>query len=170
MAHKYLNDIGIKSDATCVFNTTEIEKDENGNETSRMQRFREEREEYGFDDRETWSLDWTMIGWMYSHLAMYLEIGGKMVDLKYHKFDIPVLEEIPGDEWVYENSGYPEAYQREVIRENVTQEECIKIAMNYMKTYLEAEFSHNFELEFKAAECVRCALKIIAEIFPALWW
>ena len=50
MAHKYLNDIGIKSDATCVFNTTEIEKDENGNETNRMQRFRKERKEYGFDN------------------------------------------------------------------------------------------------------------------------
>ena len=113
-----------------------------------------------------------MIGWLYSHLAMYLETGGKKANFEFYKFDIPVLEDIPEDEleYAYENSRYPEAYQREVIRENVTQKECIEIAIGYMETYLKDEFSCDVGAEIRAIECVRCALKIIAEIFPALWW
>lgn len=161
--HKYLNDLGIKSDEICIFNTSE-KKDK------RADRFKKERKKYGFDSRETWCLGWTMIGWMYSHLKMYLETGGRVVNLSFHKFDVPVLVEIPEDEReVYEGSENVKAYQKEVIT-NLTQEEAINTALGYMEYYLKNNDTFKHEEETRAIECAQCAMKIVAEVFPALWW
>lgn len=46
-----------------------------------------ERQVYGFDNRETWSLGFTFYLWLYERLMMYKEIGGQTVDLTYHRFE-----------------------------------------------------------------------------------
>lgn len=161
--HKYLNDLGIESTTTCIFNTSAKDKD-------RDKRFKKQRYEYGFDDRETWSLDYTLATWLYSHLKMYLEIGGEIVDLEFYKFDIPVLEDIPEEEYEYfdDNSMYPKHYQREVIAKDVTQKDAIDIAIGYLAKYITEQDTN--EDDQRATECGQCALKIVATILPALWW
>lgn len=179
MAHKYLNDIGIESDEICIFNTEQIDDE-------RQKKFDEEREQYGFDSRETWSLDFTMITWLYSHLKMYLELGGKIVDLTFYKFDIPVIKILKEDELQYEREGdrFPITYTAEEIRTQVTQEECIKIILDYFEDYLMAnthvdenkfedyneEVDASVKRENVANSKASCGLKILGTIFGAIWW
>ena len=49
-----------------------------------------EREEYGFDNRETWNLDRIFIEWIYTRVMMYKECC--ILDLNYHKFAYKDLE------------------------------------------------------------------------------
>ena len=39
---------------------------------------------FGFTDCETWSLDYTSCVWLYSHIKMMLDIGGKVVNFVLH--------------------------------------------------------------------------------------
>ena len=126
---------------------------------------------YGFDERETWSLDYTMAKWISSRLKMYLLYANKMVDLTCYKFDIPVLEDIPEEERTYSKcKTIPDAFQREVIKKDSTEKECVEIAMKYLEFYTDDMFDKPTEFEIRHIECAKCAMKIIAEIFPTLWW
>ena len=163
--HKYLNEIGIKSNECCVFNTTDAD-----DVSRRLDRLMKQRKEYGFDERETWALNSTLAGWLYSHLRMYKDIGGKVVNLEYHKFEIPVIKRLEPNEIKYiEGSTFPERYYKEVLEEH-TQEECIDLAIEYLEYYLKNGDAVKFEKEAKATEKCQCAMKIVAEILPALWW
>ena len=71
---KYLDDIGV-TDRPDTWN-----KDD-----KRQEQWKEEREVYGFDERETWSLDFSFRLWLYERLKRYLDVS--CVDLEYHKFD-----------------------------------------------------------------------------------
>ena len=59
IAHKYLTDIGITED--------EVPWEWNLND-KRQEQWKKEREEYGFDERETWNLDYMFDLWFYEHL------------------------------------------------------------------------------------------------------
>lgn len=161
--HKYLNDLGIESTTACIFNTFEKDKD-------RDKRFKKQRKKYGFDERETWSLDYTLATWLYSHLMMYLEIGGKMVDLEFNHFDIPLLEDLPNDKYEYFDDGkkHPKHYQKEVMYTDVTLKEAVQMAIKYLAKYITEQ--NEYEDERRAIECGQCALKIVGTILPALWW
>ena len=87
---KYLSDIGV-SDDDIVANYCSEDDD------PRQERWIKQREEYGFDDRETWSLDITIFQFLYTRLMMYKEIGGQVVDLSYHKFNYDGNEVSLGD-------------------------------------------------------------------------
>jgi hypothetical protein len=141
---KYLEEIGISESQTCAPMTT-------ADDDSRMPRFIKQREEYGFDERETWALNFTFACWLYEHLRMYLEVGGQMVNLSYHHFDIPVLNE--------DNT--------EAI-ENHTQEECIALCCQYLENYLKLE--NDVDMCESADRNLKAAIKIFAEISPAMWW
>lgn len=39
---------------------------------------------YGFDDRETWNLDFTFYLWAYEHLRMYVDRAEGIIDLDNH--------------------------------------------------------------------------------------
>ena len=54
-----------------------------------------EREEYGFDNRETWNLDRIFIEWIYTRIMMYKECC--ILDLNYHKFAYKDLELTQGE-------------------------------------------------------------------------
>ena len=53
----------------------------------RREKWKEQREEYGFDERELWNLDMTFVQWLYSHLMMYKEKASQIIDLSYHKVE-----------------------------------------------------------------------------------
>lgn len=50
----------------------------------RQKAWKRQREECGFDERETWSLDYTFRLWFYQRLKMYNEIN--CIDSNHHKF------------------------------------------------------------------------------------
>lgn len=176
MSHRYLNDIGIESIDSCVFNSEDRDGD-----NDRLNYFLKQREEYGFDDRETWSLDYTSAGWLYSHLLMYKEIGGEVVDLNFHKFLIPVLHDMTEEEIRDEMLNYdlptPKSFQKEKLEEH-TQLECIDYMINYLRYYLESnkhlaiakEFDKLHEYEVREVECLQAAFKIYSIIIPSMWW
>jgi len=75
--NKYLEDLGIPLER---YGTNFMEDDDR-----RAESWEEEKNLYGFDNRETWNLDQIFIEWLYSHLMMYKE--RTYVNLEFHKFD-----------------------------------------------------------------------------------
>lgn len=75
--HKILEDFGIAR-KTIPENLCE----ENGSE-NRSHNWRMERKIYGFDNRETWNMDYNFVLWLLERLVMYKEVS--IVDLTYHK-------------------------------------------------------------------------------------
>jgi len=76
MLGKYLKDLGILEDNT----PQGWNKDD-----SRQERWIKEREIYGFDEKETWSMDFTFKLWLYERLSMYNEVNG--IDTSFHKYE-----------------------------------------------------------------------------------
>lgn len=70
MKRKYIDELGVKPEDTpqgwCYYDDV------------RMKHWQKQREEYGFDERETWCIDYSFILWFYERLMMYNEI--KVVD------------------------------------------------------------------------------------------
>ena len=66
MNHKYLNDILPKGKPPYDFHYYD---------EVRNQKWRKEIEEYGFDERETWNLDFTFFCWLYERLKKYKEVS-----------------------------------------------------------------------------------------------
>ena len=88
MNHKYLYDILPKGKSPYDFEC---------DDEIRNQKWEKERLEYGFDERETWSLDFTFFCWLYERLMKYKEVS--LVDLT-HKIVKVNNEEKTLDEWV----------------------------------------------------------------------
>ena len=109
----------------------------------RKEKWKKQRKKYGFDERETWSLDQTFVEWIYSHLMMYLEIGGKIINLEYHKFEFKDRE--------------------------YTQREAIEYICKACENFL-LDKSFDYEKERQITEDMKDAIRLFAEIFPAMWW
>lgn len=58
--------------------------------TGRDEMWAEQRKEYGFDERETWSLDYTFIYWLYERLKMYNKVN--CINTDFHKFKVNGVE------------------------------------------------------------------------------
>lgn len=75
MSRKYIEDLGIKfEDTPQGYCPNDL----------RENFWKEQREKYGFDSRETWSLDYSFRLWLYERLCMFNEIN--TIDTSYHKF------------------------------------------------------------------------------------
>ena len=66
MNHKYLDDILPKGKTPYDFEC---------DDEIRNQKWEKEREQYGFDERETWNLDFTFFCWLYERLRKYKEVS-----------------------------------------------------------------------------------------------
>lgn len=130
--NKYLDDLGIP--------ITEYGTNFIGDNDERNKEWEKEREEYGFDNRETWCLDRILAEWMYSRFMMYKEVT--IVNLDYHKYNID------GKEW--------------------TQRECIDKIIENTKFYLcnETYAPDSTEVYEKLSE----AIKIMSEVIFDMWW
>ena len=131
MGRKYLDDIGI--DYSWVWKPEGSERDEV---------FEKEREIYGFDSRETWSLDHVFYMWLYERLKMYKEYAGEIVDLNYHKFDFKEKE--------------------------YTQLELINMMIERLESYFKKE--DLFVSSEEEYESVKEIGEIWALVLPAMWW
>lgn len=129
MKRKYLDDIGVDL-------WTELEDDK------RQARWAQEREEYGFDERDTWCMDYAFYCWLYERLKMYLERASKIVQLDFHKFE-------------YEG-------------EELTQQECIDRMIYGCEVYFAQEDEWNISEEDR--KIISDIAKIWAIVLPAMWW
>ena len=107
----------------------------------RQEQWKKEREEYGFDSRETWSLDYTFKLWLYERLSMYNEVAPKVIDTSFHK---------------YEFKG-----------EQITFQDCINKMLEGLKIDLTIEdYDRTEEQKQKAFDVIQ----IFALCFNSLWW
>ena len=131
MGRKYLDDIG--EDYSWVWKPEGSERDET---------FEKEREIYGFDNRETWSLDTVFYMWLYERLKMFVEIGGQVVDFNFHKFNFK------GKEY--------------------TQLELINMMIERLEYYFKKE--NLFVSSEEEYEPIKEIGEIWALVLPAMWW
>jgi len=76
---KYLDSIGV------------IERPDTWNQDdNRQEIWANEREEYGFDERETWALNFSFYLWLYERLKRFVDVCN--INLDYHKFEYNGVE------------------------------------------------------------------------------
>lgn len=73
---KYLDDLGLKLNE---YGTNFCDDTD-----PRMKYWLQQQEEYGFDERETWNMDYQFLQWIYTRMKMYCEEC--CVDTSFHKF------------------------------------------------------------------------------------
>ena len=132
--NKYLDDLGLKQDEY----GTNFTKNDDGRKTE----WEQQREIYGFDERETWNMGTTFIEWLYSHLKMYDEVN--IVNTNYHTFK-------------FQGKTY-------------TQQELMDLIMEKCEYFLLNQDKPDLNLENKAYEEAKIAIQAFAEVFPAMWW
>ena len=88
MAHKYLENILPKGKTPYDFEC---------DDEIRNQKWEKEREQLGFDERETWSLDVTFFCWLYERLRKYKEVSPVDLSCKIVKVN---NEEKTLEEWL----------------------------------------------------------------------
>lgn len=108
---------------------------------SREPKWAEEREEYGFDERETWALDNTFYCWLYERLRAYQDWS--CVNLDFHKFE-------------YKGKEYT---QGQLIAEMIVR----------LRWYFENE-EENLSWTDKDYEFVHEIEQIWALVLPSMWW
>ena len=88
MAHKYLESLLPKGKSPYDFEC---------DDEVRNQKWESERLEYGFDERETWNLDFTFFCWLYERLKKYKEVSPADLSCKIVKVND---EEKTLEEWL----------------------------------------------------------------------
>ena len=135
MNRKYLKEIGIKlEDTPWGWN----------DDDEREKYWLEERKEQGFDERETWSLDYTMGLLLYERLCAYKEIAEKVINLDFYTFK-------------YNN-------------EELTQRQCIDEMIEGLKLELTLDPFDEKRKEQEVIDKIESVWKIYDLIKYALWW
>ena len=139
MAHKYLNDIGIEVSDDFKYFVRCL----NGEQVNdgRWEKWKGERETYGFDSRETWDLSYVFHLWLYEHLMMFKEHAAEVVDLDFHKFK-------------FENVEY-------------TQLELIDLMLKRLRFRFSAECDEFNEEHLKI---IKSITEIWSLVHMAMWW
>ena len=112
MAHKYLENILPKGKTPYDFYY---------DDEIRNQKWKKEREQYGFDEREMWLLDFTFFCWLYEHLRKYREVSPVDLTSKIIKVN---NEEKNLEEWV----NLMISNSKDLILANIYSEENVKLA------------------------------------------
>lgn len=78
----HLDDLGPDYEPSDTWGEEQSEKT-----AQRQRRWAVQQRRYGFDDRQTWSLDTVMIELLYERLKAYFPLADDFVDLTFHKFE-----------------------------------------------------------------------------------
>lgn len=136
MGRKYIDDLEIET----IYDST---KDDD-----RQEKWKQEQELYGFDERDTWNLDYTMVTLLYERLKMYDKINN--VDTKYHTYTIGRKEETV-QYWIEKMIENCEI----VIKDEVNDKDTLE-------QYKEKEkIKHEKHKEI---------WEIWSQVFPSIWW
>lgn len=116
-----------------------------------------QKERYGFTECETWELDYTACIWLYSHIKMLLDVGGKVVDFEWEWWGDEFrkeLREVGVDTDKYHNDKMVFEYICELLEE----------ADNIQCT------SYRLEDDEKVYNLHRKAFAIFGIMLPRAWW
>ena len=169
--HKGLRRFYNKGDSTdCIFNTNE-----KADSDSRKKLFKKQREKYGFDERETWSMDYTTITWLYTHLERYLAWAGKVIVIEgnnaYH-FITKVVKRDKNNNFVFDvvkdDNQNIDGIELRLVERELSQKEIIEEIMLYFEPYLKGH--NSLEERLLSSELAKEGMRIYGEILPALWW
>lgn len=105
-----------------------------------MAKWQKQREEWGFDERETWSLDYAFALWLYERLKVYNQIN--IIDTSFHKIK----------------------YKEETL----SFQDCIDRMIEGLKIRIIDEF--NWNLDADQIEKVEDAMQLFALCYHYLWW
>jgi hypothetical protein len=131
MRRKYIDELGIKFEDT----PPGLNSDDNRQET-----WKNQREKYGFDERETWSLDYSFKLWLYERLCMFNDVN--IIDTTYNTFE-------------YEGK-------------TLTFQECIDRMLEGLK--LDLTLPENSSDRKQHEKEINDVLPIFALCFNKLWW
>lgn len=132
---KYLDDLGLKIEE---YGTNFMPDDD-----PREEEWSKEREEYGFDNRETWNLDRIFIEWIYTRVLMYKECS--IVDTSFYKIPYKDVE--------------------------ITQGEAIDKILELAKEILQSyDYSWDKEINDMIYNNSREICDLWKEILPFMWW
>ena len=135
MNRHYIDELGIKFEET--------PQGWNQND-SRQEYWKKEREKYGFDERDTWYLHYTIDLLLYERLCNFKENAKGCIDLTFHKFK----------------------YKDEIL----TQEECIDRMIEGLKLELTLdEFDEKRKCK-KVQKLIDDVYPIYAICKYSLWW
>lgn len=141
MNRKYLDDIGVVD-----------RPDKWGSRHDKRRKdWHEQRLKYGFDERETWSLDSTFYIWLYERLMMYKEAASEIVDLTYHKFK-------------YKTEEYN---QMEVIDRMLS---LLKSIIAPEKEDDSSDYAECLARDRAVVEMKKEVAELWALVLPAMWW
>ena len=112
---------------------------------------------FGFTECETWDLGATSCIWLYSHIKMMLDIGGKVVDFTWCCWDDELKQELRNagvDIEKYNNDKMVFEYICELL------EEADSISVD----------SISFEADLKVWDLQKKAFVIYGIMIPRAWW
>lgn len=119
-----------------------------------------EIKEFGYPLSETWSMDVTSAIWLLEHLVMYLDIASKIVNLNFHKFNIPILKPIDN---VDENEKKKEKITRKTNKKNNLNVDIVSIENG--ENEKEDKTEHNlYQRKFYKEEIVELTQKEVIEL------
>lgn len=186
--HKDLKNIkNIKKRKEFVYNPTTKEKDK-----KRRRLFKEQKEKYGFDEREIWNLEFTTITWLYAHLKRLKKWGHSdlygdnifgycKVDFIKKDKENNYVYNVVLDSYEYADPETGEKGKNEFHKIEFEFEEkkvcygyVIDEILEYFEYFLNNYDSHfDYDLDFEHRNLVMAlakeGMKLYAEILPYLW-
>lgn len=100
-----------------------------------------EEDYHGFDERDTFNLDSTLIMWLYERLRYFQDEATEIVDFNYHKFDID--------------------------GEQLTQLQCIDRMVEDCQVIL---LSDDFDEREQMDAAKDDLFKVLSKVYWAMWW
>lgn len=98
-----------------------------------------------FDIRDTFSLDFTFVAWLYERLRYFQDSASKVVDFDFHEFEID--------------------------GETLTQQQCIDRMVEDCKVLLNGDFFIPAAKEFEKLDAAKDDLfNVFKTVFWAMWW
>lgn len=163
---KYLKELGMTTDDIVAPGTTnQPTKD------GLAEKFEKERAEWGYDSRETYSLDQTAAVWLYEHLCIYKDVASEVVDLEYNKYELPT---VVVDDGIWAETHIAKfADYISTEKKTLTLLEGIELCMSYLKDFLheeelnddadEDDVEDDSDIDDDVAELLRSTEEVTAE-------
>ena len=134
--HQYLEDLGYKLEA-CGTNFTD-------NRDPRRRYFKEFKDLYGVDPRETWDLDITHFQWLYERVMAYKDKAEDIINLNYHKITIR--------------------------GKTYTQLAAMSMLLRNLRYILTKDWIWDIKKNKRYKEKAKLVMEIWGELYPHMWW
>lgn len=112
-----------------------------GKEDERQRRWNAQQKRYGFDSRQTWSLDSAMVELLYERLQAYLILADQQINLEFHSVEFE--------------------------GETLNQKEAIMKLLGYCREVLVPSYDDE---DFQEERAAKQLWNLWAVLHPYMWW